>query len=246
MWAQHQKAGIHLTYRCNLACLACNRMSYLRPTCCPDMTVADMEDFLAQAEDIGWREGDTQLRFVGGEPTQHDDLIECLSLAKDFLGGDTTRIHVWSHGYGERAKSVLQQVKTQELGTIVTATQKGASKQHPHRDLHIAPADCGEERLQPCHFHSRMGIQGICVDSQGYIGCVLGGMIDSILHLNLRTKTLANLRDQEFIEQQSLSLCQWCGRLWGKGLKQTNPQLETILGVEMSETWANAVKNHLQ
>ncbi len=235
----HYVAEIHLTYRCNLNCSSCNSFGYLRPST-PDMTVDDMTDFLRQANELQWHPHNSLFNFVGGEPTQHDDLLECLALTTEFVDGDITKVKVWSNGYGQRAKGILQRVANEQLATVVKETQKAGSVKHEHWDMCVAPVDCGVDTRTPCWTHASHGKCGISVDAKGYILCPCGGAIDGVLRLNLRTKDLAKLYEHNFAEQQTKSICRWCGLYINDKLPATSTEI--ICGTTMSSSWSRAAK----
>lgn len=232
-------AEIHLTYRCNLSCVACNRMCYLKPSTV-DMTIDDVKEFFRQANTLQWK---PEIRFLGGEPTKHYNLLECLWLAKQFVSGDITRVQLWSNNYGTNANSILQQVVDKQLATIVTETHKTGSVEHVDKNICVAPVDGGILSRNSCWQHAANGVCGVSVDAEGYTICPCGGAIDGILKLGLRTKILADLFNSNFARQQTIDLCRYCG--WYTGDSLNNVTTETIRGTKMSKTWAKSVQEFL-
>ena len=79
------RAEWHLTYKCNLSCGNCNRLSQFKPTT-DDMTIDDAKYFIQQCYDIDWRPH--RIAIIGGEPTLHKDFDEFVELALGFVNGD--------------------------------------------------------------------------------------------------------------------------------------------------------------
>ena len=223
----------HLTYQCDLECVHCARLSFLRPST-PSMILPDAEDFVRQCREIGWLPG---IRVMGGEPTLHPDFHGFLEIAAQ-LG---THIEIYSNAYSQHARDVLANVKH---GGVLPYTQKPkGSVVHPVTDMCIAPADFGESRA-PCQiWHSAFSSQatsGISVDAAGYGVCPCAGAIDGILGLGLLTRRLADLFDRQWAYTHTMALCRWCGV--DRGLRG----LPEIHGSEMSKTWHAAVSQKLK
>lgn len=79
------------------------------------------------------------------------------------------------------------------------------------------------------------------MDAEGFTLCSVGGAIDSVLELGLRTKNLADLFDPEFAHQQTCSLCDVCGRELGITSHHI-AKSQVMHGTLMSPTWQKAVK----
>lgn len=233
-----QHAEIHPTYLCNLSCVGCNRMCFLKPSV-PDMTVEDLVEFFRQAKELNWN---PIIRFVGGEPTLHPDFFEMLDLSRRFTG-DTQRIQLWSNGYGSRVQDILEKVKADKLAAIMKFTQKReGSITHDLTAFCLAPADYGDTR-PPCGLHAAGNNCGICVDSQGYAVCPCGGAIAGYLKKDFMTRVLADLFNEQWAKKHVRSMCQWCGAYLGykyKGRKQN----VKLCGIEMSKSWAEAAHQY--
>ena len=233
---QAPKAEFHLTYRCDLACSTCNRACFL-PAQTPDMTLDDAEEFCRQAKELDWH---PRIMIIGGEPTLHHDFIRFCEIARQFTGSPS-RVEVWSNGYSARATARLGIVQDEDLATVIVGTQKNGPVEQPVKDIFLDPADYGESR-EPCGTHARYADPdcGISVDHEGYTVCCMGGAIDGVLGLGVRTKRLADLFDEDFAARQTASLCQYCGQHLG-----TDGKLETATnyrGTWLSPTWAAAAK----
>jgi hypothetical protein len=230
---QSNKAEWHLTYRCDLHCVHCNRLSWLPPQT-PDMTIADAEEFCRQALALDWR---PRIVLIGGEPTLHPQFFDFLALAARFHPGG---VEVWSNGYSHQAREALAMVA--DLGTAVvidhTRKPRGSIVQ-PADDLFLAPADFGHTR-GPCQCHASQ-VCGVSVDAGGYTLCAQAGAMDGILKLGIRTRRLADLFDEAFAAEQTMKMCRWCGHALGIGpdrLAGSKP----LHGSRMSATWSAAVE----
>ena len=228
------EAEWHITYKCDLSCPNCNRLCFLPPTT-PDMTLDDAREFNRQATELNWH---PKIVILGGEPTLHRDLFEFIDIANELSPG---RVEVWSNGYRDAAKDQLARIRAEGKAKVCEETIKtDGSVVLPQGDFFLAPIDFAEIGHRPCHNHAAIGC-GISVDAEGYTLCSVGGAIDSVLELGLRTQTLADLFDSEFAHRQTCSLCDVCGRELGI----TNAKIaksQVMHGSLMSPTWQRAVK----
>ena len=110
----------------------------------------------------------------------------------------------------------------------------------PQADFFLAPTDFGVINHRPCHNHAAIGC-GISVDAGGYAICSIGGAIDSVLDLKVRTKELKDLFDKKFAHQQTCALCDVCGRELGITSHHI-AKSQVMHGTLMSPTWQKAVK----
>jgi len=227
------EAEWHITYKCDLNCPNCNRLCFLPPTT-RDMTLDDTREFNQQARELGWF---PKIVILGGEPTLHRDLFSFIDIANELSPG---RVEVWSNGYRPAAKEMLERIRSEGKARVCEETIKpDGCVVLPQGDFFLAPVDFGEIGHRPCHNHSAIGC-GISVDAEGYTLCSVGGAIDSVLELGLRTKNLADLFDPEFAHRQTCSLCDVCGRELGI----TNAKIaksQVMHGTLMSPTWQKAV-----
>lgn len=228
------EAEWHITYKCDLSCPNCNRLCFLPPTT-PDMTLDDAREFNRQAQELGWF---PKIVILGGEPTLHRNLFDFIEIANELSPG---RVEVWSNGYRPAAKEMLARIRAEGTACVCEETIKtDGSVVLPQGDFFLAPVDFEEIGHRPCHNHAAIGC-GISVDAEGFTLCSVGGAIDSVLQLGLRTKSLAELFDPEFAHQQTCSLCDVCGRELGI----TNAKIaksQVMHGTLMSPTWQKAVK----
>ena len=223
----------HITYRCDLACTNCNRLCFLPPTT-PDMTVEDAREFVRQADELDWA---PDVVIIGGEPTLHRDLFDFIEIANQMSPG---RVEVWSNGYREDARRQLDRIRSEGLARVCEGTIKpDGSIIHPQNDYFVAPIDFGVAERSPCHLHCRSGC-GMSVDASGYTLCPLGGAIDSVLELGLRTRCLKDLFDPVFADYQTRALCRMCGHeLHIDSQRIANSQV--IHGALMSPSWQQSI-----
>lgn len=219
MWG---KAELHITYRCNLQCVNCNRLSNLRNEHTPDMTVDDVKEFFRQCTELKYN---PLVLIIGGEPTLHPDFEEICLLARQFRGPGKD-VQVWTNG---RDKQVIDRIRNLYHMSVPEETFKEKSRtDFPWDDYYISPDDYGMVRKK-CWQHGSE-ICGISIDSQGYMPCAVGGMIDSVLKLGLKTKRLADLFDNEKNAAITKEMCKHCGAC-----------LTQQLNSEEKEKWRNYI-----
>ena len=228
------EAEWHITYKCDLNCPNCNRLCFLPPTT-PDMTLDDAREFNRQARELEWY---PRIVILGGEPTLHRDLFTFIDIANELSPG---RVEVWSNGYRDAAKEQLARIRAEGKAKVCEETIKAdGCMVLPQADFFLAPTDFGVINHRPCHNHAAIGC-GISVDAAGYSICSIGGAIDSVLTLNVRTRKLKDLFDPEFAHQQTCSLCDVCGRELGITSHHI-AKSQVMHGSLMSPTWQKAVK----
>ena len=266
------RAEWHLTYKCNLSCGNCNRLSQFKPTT-DDMTIDDAKSFIKQCHDIGWIPNEISL--IGGEPTLHKDFDEFVELALGFVNGDKGDVvSVWSNMYGKIPNEAFKrwnEVKDDSCHGMELFWGSEPKRKHLKwhgatvkdksvnflKGMTISPKDMGLDICPPdregndfghdfkgCYQHSAYGC-GISVDSVGYSICAMGGAIDGMLELGVRTKDLSKLFDKEFALKQTCDLCDNCGFQYERRTNQINWELQDNIKVvnhtHMSPTWYNAL-----
>lgn len=233
------KAELHITYRCNLQCVNCNRFSQIENEHTPDMSIHDVKDFFRQCKELNFN---PDILIIGGEPTMHPDFLEIIRLSREFKGNGL--VQVWTNG---RDREMVKHIREKYNASVPEDTFKAKSRiDFPWDDYYVSPADFGMERHK-CWQHGSE-ICGISVDSGGYMPCAVGGMLDGVLKLGLRTKRLADLFDNEKNAAITKKMCEHCGACLSKVLKE--PELtdwrtyvtsqKKRFGSYMSPTWFNA------
>lgn len=234
-----EKAELHLLYDCNLQCVNCNRASMLRQPHTPPMTIDDVKDFFRQCNELSWK---PSILIIGGEPTLHKDIVEICGLARDFAGDGL--VQMWTNG---RDMDVVYKLRGELAISIPEETFKAKSRtDFPWDDYYVSPADYGMVR-EKCWQHGS-GICGISVDSQGYMPCAVGGMLDGMLKMGLRTKVLADLFGNEKNAEITKKMCEHCGAcqsqlLLGEELVNWRKYVEMQpkrFGARMSPKWMEA------
>ncbi|MFN9603737.1 MAG: hypothetical protein ACK6A7_09875, partial [Planctomycetota bacterium] len=200
-----------------------------------DMTLSDALECNRQARALHWF---PKIVIVGGEPTLHRELFEFIEIANELCPG---RVEVWSNGYRQAAKDQLERIRAEGRAKVCEETIKAdGCTVLPQADFFLAPKDFGVINHRPCHNHAAIGC-GISVDAEGYAACSIGGAIDSVLQLGVRTKSLKDLFDLEFAHRQTCSLCDVCGRELGITSHHI-AKSQVMHGSLMSPTWQAAVK----
>lgn len=236
------KAELHITYDCNLSCINCNRFSQISQPHTPNMTVEDVAEFFTQAQELNFR---PDILIIGGEPTVHPDLEAIVMLSRKFVGEGL--VQVWTNG---RDRKMVEYLRHAYNASVPEETFKEKSRtDFPWDDYYVSPADFGMVRHK-CWQHGSE-ICGISVDSQGYMPCAVGGMLDGVLKLGLRTKRLADLFDNERSAWITKEMCKHCGAclsqlLKGEELTDWRKYVTSQpkkFGSYMSPTWKEAAKN---
>lgn len=236
------KAELHITYRCNLQCVNCNRASYLRSEHTPDMTLDDVRVFFQQCRELNW---DPDILIIGGEPTMHPDFLDIIALSRAFKGPKGL-VQVWTNG---RDRTLIQHIRDKYQASVPEETFKEKSRiDFPWDDYCVSPADHGIVRHK-CWQHGSE-ICGISVDAEGYMPCAVGGMLDGMLKLGLRTKRLADLFDNDKNAAITQEMCKHCGAcmtqlLSGPEKEEWRNFVESQpkrFGAFMSPTWLNATE----
>lgn len=206
------------------------------------MTVEDVIEFLKQATELNWK---PDLLIIGGEPTMHPDFDEILRISRQFVG-HAGLLQVWTNG---RDRELITRIRHEHNASVPEETFKEKSRiDFPWDDYYISPADYGIERNK-CWQHASE-ICGVSVDSGGYMPCAVGGMLDGVLKLGLRTKTLADLFDNEKNAELTKEMCKHCGACLSQLVKDQEltdwrnyvTAQPKKLGSHMSPTWYSATK----
>lgn len=237
----------NITYACNLECGSCNRGSFLKKPHTPNMTLADAEDYFRQADAIQFEP--FVLVIVGGEPTLHKDFEEFCKLARKNHKGE---VWVISNGTTQRQRDLLEKVRAKYSISLhydaykdesITMLNQDSFTYRWNWDMYLSPTDLGEPLRDPCFTHCSV-LCGISLDAGGYSPCALGGAVDALLGLGVRTRHLADLFDKDKVAAMTKALCTHCG-FSAMGVKHPEAvqEAERLFGTPMTETWVKAFKD---
>lgn len=147
-----EKLEICLTYRCNVKCNNCVVQCTQAPAGKEyDLPLDKLKNMLDESISIGkiWKE----IRLTGGEPTLHDNFIECCKLVADYKlkTPGCNYIGVLSNGINEKQ---LNEAKA--LGFNLDVSKKLKTNARPNGDkisydpINVSPADLGNEYNKGC------------------------------------------------------------------------------------------------
>lgn len=211
----------HITYKCNLGCRSCSRCAWIKPPHTRDMTLADAEKCIKQANEIGWKNKPgpgngaepPRVVIIGGEPTLHPQFLDFVKLAREWTG---TYSQVYSNGYTDETKRLLRMARNQYNASIVDDGFKTGprqdetdGKQKWFLETYVSPSEVGLP-ITICYCHSS-SICGIGYDASGFSPCPIGMMVSKILGVNGVTRNIADLYDREKMHAMTMEICRHCG-----------------------------------
>jgi len=214
----------HLTYACNLACTCCNRASSFYPWHTPPFTLAWLTDRAFYLRDR--MPNVDRIVALGGEPTVHPDCVAmCRVLRVAWPKADAI---ILSNEYSQESRDIVEQLTGEGWRRDPVSTAKpGGSVQHFQQAIYLSPEDGGQARL-PCRWQDQCGWS---VDSAGLTSCAIGGMIDAVLGLGLRTWDTDKVKTRDDLKE----LCRHCGSLMD-GVP-FNGEILGFKGQKVSRTW---------
>lgn len=237
-----KRVEVHITYKCDLGCLYCNRGCFSHIEFAPDLKVDQFRDFLDECNSLNFKLDD--IVIIGGEPALHPQCIEFIKLSKDYVTKNGGQVILFSNNYSERSHSIIEYVKSNSLCVIYEPTFKTKKVNHAESDddfcVFISPTDIAKKRIDPCGCYTYCGFS---MDSLGYTCCSLGGMISSLLCPEVRTRNLRDLLDEDFTKRQLSELCRHCGTFLCKRSDVSEDMLYELYGNRMTKTWYYAFKN---
>jgi len=221
---------IDITYSCNMRCLNCDRSCRQAPSE-ESMTVAQIGKFTQESRDKGikWE----RIRVLGGEPTNHPDLLKILDVLLEYKNtySPETKIELWTNGFGENAAETLKKVP-QDLKIQNSHKTSGLQAFEP---FNLAPQD---SLLNPlfdyslgCHVTENCGMG---LTPYGYYPCAASGGIDRIFGYNLGRKELPDFNEE--MTDQMRAFCRLCGHY--------ATYMKTIRTEEVSPTWKKAYESY--
>lgn len=238
------KLELHLTYRCDLACLACNRACfYTGARKAPDLTIEDTECFIQDCEPLICQFN--EIFILGGEPTLNVHFLSIVGLLQRLRKSNPDlQLVVLSNGYSELAQSLVGQVQAAGWASAQLSKPGGSTAGHLQKTVFMCPSDFGLHRTGPCEWHSWNGKCGISVDSRGYTICPGGGMICDILGLDARRSKLADILNRDIVQHLTDVLCRNCGTglddLFASAVKPDHPNHSFYRETRVSRTWHEA------
>ena len=207
---------LHITYRCDLACVGCNRACFLPEPHTPDMNLADVVKFLDEMYEAGI--SIKCLKIIGGEPTLHPEFMAIVECLWERLGVHGVELHLMSNLYSSETRSLADWVANTfpaiQINPNVFHKQKTESVVFAEetRYAFCSPRDAWIDSPGPCiQMCGRSKGCGASVDKLGYTLCPVGGTIDSLLGLHARATKVCQMLDQGFVRNQAETLCAHCG-----------------------------------
>jgi len=228
-WSRSRdRVTIDITYSCNLRCYNCNRSCEQDPSN-DRMSLEQVRHFLeeSRAGRVQWK----RISVAGGEPTNHTQVLEIMSLVLAYRSRyfPKARVLLKTNGYGERVNKVLSLLPP---GVQVMNTAKNAKVQARFQTFNVAPIDV--EGYEGADFSNACYVTWSCglgVTPYGYYPCAVAGAIDRTFGLDLGRKTLPEPDDPMITELRTF--CRLCGHF-------KPPPGERLSGPVMSSTWVKA------
>ena len=252
------KLELHLSYACDIDCVACTRASFLKKPHTRNLTLDDVEYAFAQCDEMKY---EARVIIIGGEPTLHPHFYEICrrAVAWSINHQPDNFVQVFSNGHSETARMWCDRVRTELNCSIFTDEWKPerrvggeVGKPEWHFNTFVSPADAGLPNQGPCYQHSSI-ICGIGYDAHGFTLCPMGGTISTLLGAPegvIRSRRLADLFDPEWAKRATEEMCKHCGyAIWNrlgtpdeKGAHDRYSDVQPLgqAGTRMSPTWQAA------
>jgi len=233
---------VHLTYGCNLDCAYCNRgvgLTAAKHT--PDMTLEKYKEWLAELPGVIKRKRHLKILFTGGEPTLVPNLEDYMKATLEVA--PFARFGIATNEYTQASRDKLKYF-FDKYGVLNSGSAKpeGQPMYEFTKGMFLSPLDTGAPRkggdgkhfpnTEPCPWSVRCGIS---VDSLGMTSCAMGGAVDGILDLGLRTKKFHELSDARLRE-----LCKHCGA-WTDPADVSEEKTVLWRGQRVSREWHAAL-----
>lgn len=228
-----RRIELNITYACNLSCHNCDRSSPQAPTDL-QLSVQQIQQFIS--ESIAARACWAEIVLIGGEPTVHHDFLKIVELIREYRDqySPSTRIEVFTNGFGSRAQRLLSQVPNDVH--IVNS----AKARNPYVDYHdafnIAPKDIA--RYANADFRNGCQITEVCgigLGPSGYYPCGAASSMDRVMGWGVGRQSLPAHDDEmtDLLER----FCSACGHF--NRDRETPPRSQLN-----SPTWADAYSNY--
>ena len=223
---------VHTTYRCDLHCAHCNRGVGLGIDHTPDMTLDQWRRCLAGVPPIvALKRKVLSARFTGGEPTLRDDLPAFADATLEAV--PRAALGIFSNASTPRARRILDDLWTRYgMRNMGGPKPAGQPEYEFSTTMFLDPADTGLRRVEPCTWGSKCGSS---VDAYGMTPCPIGGVIDGVRKLGVRTWDWNDLTMARLMR-----LCAVCGN--GLGEPPSSVTVFDVRGFRMTKSWKDAVE----
>jgi hypothetical protein len=198
----------------------------------PDLTIDTWQRCLRAApEYVRMKRKALGVYFTGGEPTMlgmdriQDFIAATLEIApRPALG-------IFSNAATPQSREMLATLAAQGLRNHGAPKVKGQPDYTFSTNMFMSPVDTGITRAEPCDWGFTCGHS---VDEYGMTPCPMGGTIDGILKLGVRTWDW-----NELTTERLMRLCAHCGR----NVAEPGPSIEMfdVRGFRMTREWKDAV-----
>jgi len=204
---------VHISYKCDLECLYCNRaIGLTAATHTPDMTLDRYKEWLASLPDVLKRKRHLRIVFTGGEPLLVPNLEDYVKATLEVA--PNAKFGVATNEYTQQSRDRLAYFKG-KYGMVNSGSAKPEGKPAYAftEGMFLSPLDTDAPRTdgdgehfpntEPCPWAVRCGVS---VDSVGMTSCAMGGAVDGILGLGMRTTNFMELTDDRL-----RAMCKHCG-----------------------------------
>ena len=252
------KLELHLTYACDLECVACSRASFLRKPHTRNLTIADVEDAFRQCDELKW---EPRVIIIGGEPVMHPQFYEIcrMSVQWSINHRPDNFVQVFSNGHTAKTMDACRKVEQEWSCSIFRDEWKPASRVggEPGQStwypgMFVSPVDAGMREYGPCYQHSSINC-GVGFDAEGFSLCPPGLTIAKLLgdpEHRIHTRRLADIFDPEWAARATREMCRHCGYAMSNRCAPVEEQEQHaayvaaqprgVAGTPMSPTWQKA------
>jgi len=227
-----RRLEIDVTYYCNLKCTNCNRSCGQAPSK-EQMSIKQISRFIDEC--VGSRRQWDSIRVLGGEPSQHPEILEIIEMLRLFRSEHSpqTLITFVTNGLGKKTRKVLAELPED---IIIENSAKTSSDQDNFDFFNIAPLDAFSKKKTVDYSKGCWIVEecGIGLTPFGFYPCAISGSIDRILGLDLGKKSLPASDDQ--MRDLLATFCQYCGHFLNRNVVWRKQGAEP----KMSPIWQKA------
>jgi hypothetical protein len=176
------------------------------------------------------------IAFTGGEPTLVTALPDFIRVTRALA--PYAAVSVASNASTPQIRRTLAELAADGVPNSGGPKPYGQPVSEFYADIFLSPVDTGMARQAPC----RWGLEcGVSVDAVGMTPCPIGGMLDGVMKLGVRTWDWTRL-DWDRL----MALCRHCGRGLGSRRRPAskNPNgvpVYDVHGFAMTREWKDAV-----